>query len=157
MAHLTNVEKLIIFVAKNGINSVKIHKIPSSQYWLIAEALKDGWKLYVCNPLGTSHRLVTPETVSDLEYVQFWAKLITSNITESSITNVAREYRKQLTLTTINHGPHKHNEERKIGSTRHTPSPENLQVALTKERPRTHNGRKQKELRGTSRQPQTQR
>ena len=148
---LTNVEKLMLYVSKHGMDAIEIHKIPQSQFWLIAEPQKEGWKLYVCNPLGTSHRLVTKEPVSDVDYTTFWAKLITTNITEKSITKIAHEYRKQITLTNKTYGPHQHNEERKVSSTRHSPSPKVMQVALTQKRPRSLDGQRQKGCRRTHR------
>lgn len=90
---LTNAEQIALHVARHGGENIIIHEIPRSPFWLIASTTGNGWKIYVCNPQSTVHRLVTPKATTE-EYTELWAMLIVQSVAKATLTKTAQALKK---------------------------------------------------------------
>ena len=64
-------------IALNGADSVNIHTVPMSPYWIVmyrTEKTFPNFKVIVCNPELTKYRLVS-DTVSPESYLDLWSTL----------------------------------------------------------------------------------
>lgn len=92
---MTNIEKVAAYITKHGSESLLIHTVPSTPLWLVCQKLtkQNGWKIIVCNPFQTKHRLVS-DNVSDTEHLELWLDLIKLKVS-SKITEATKDLKKQ--------------------------------------------------------------
>jgi len=96
MKKKSNAEQIGNHISKHGPTSVNVHEIPYTSFWLVATQTKvDTWKLYVCKPTSTTHRLVTRKATTT-EYLNLWHSLIAVPIREKTITKTAAIYKKEV-------------------------------------------------------------
>jgi hypothetical protein len=146
---LTNAEKIAYHVAENGREHINIHRIPNTQMWLYAQYDKNTtrWKLAVCNPDSTTHRLVTEDPVTTEEYTQLWTDLIKAQMSQrnsATASALAKEYRKITTNINNKNQPYalpQNSRRDKARSTRHATHGKTQQVGIQKGRSRKTNGR----------------
>ena len=95
MPRLNNAETIALVMAKYGKDSLAIHEIPRTGFWLVAiKATDTQYKLYVCDPFKTSKRLVTKDPVSVETYTEIWVDLIKMRFNhKNNLTQMAREAR----------------------------------------------------------------
>ena len=84
---MTNAERISKILLKYGKNSLHIHTVPQSPYWLVfyqTEMSKPNWRVIVCNPERTNYRMINNNVTPD-EYVQLWEDLIKIKVNSKDI------------------------------------------------------------------------
>jgi hypothetical protein len=130
----TNIETIADYITKKGNENIKIHTIPKTNLWLVAERKKENLiKMYVCNPTKTTRRLVS-DNITKKEYEKVWVELLKLNIA-NKISLAQKTYQKALEhfyknnniKNTYEHGVLKNISRSKKGSTRHPTNKTNSQ------------------------------
>jgi hypothetical protein len=94
----TNAEKAARFIAKHGKDSLDINEIPGTSLWMIGEKkTSHKWKVYVCDPSASNHRLITNTLIEEADYAKLWIKLVAIPLTTTKIKHVVEEYKKAVT------------------------------------------------------------
>lgn len=92
----TNAERLAAHINQHGSNSILIHTIPGTQFWLVAEKIgKDWWNITLLNPMKNSKFQVG--LVSNRDHLKLWHELTTLEIEHRS--EAVKAARKMRTLT----------------------------------------------------------
>ena len=74
---VTNLHRIAKIVSKYGADSVNIHPIPMSQYWIVmyySENSHPDFRAIICNPELTTYKLVE-EYITLEQYVNLWQEL----------------------------------------------------------------------------------
>ena len=95
---MTNAERIYAFIKEHGQQSVMIHSVPNSEYWLVAQKTHDSfpeWRIIICDPMKQTWRLVSKNVANDT-YLELWTTLIKMRLT-ARFKHMTELYKKQST------------------------------------------------------------
>lgn len=76
---MTNAQRVAAHVEMHGPDSILVHAIPGTQFWLVAEKIEHNmWALSIMHPLKNSRYQVG--VVSNRDHLKLWHELTTLDI-----------------------------------------------------------------------------
>lgn len=92
---MTNAEKLAAYVTKNGPESLLVHTVPGTRFWLVCQKRdQENWRIVLMDPSKTTHRLVS-DRISEVRYLSLWKELVTLEL-GNRIRHAVQKLRKQV-------------------------------------------------------------
>lgn len=91
----TNAERLAAYIAKNGADSILIHSVPRTPFWLVCQKVaRNRWNISLANPTQTKSRLVS-KNVTDEEHMVIYQQLTILEVS-NRMQDALSAYRKRL-------------------------------------------------------------
>lgn len=87
---MTNADKIASHILKYGPNSLIIHTIPQTRFWLVCQQKEEKptiWRIILCDPDKKTWRLVSSNTQEE-DHVKIWEDLTKIQLRESMQNNV---------------------------------------------------------------------